>query len=96
LRKLIVISGRLDTLDSPTLEAFLAQEKKLPEGNIFIPWVLGVADNRRTQSKENKLFSYCLSKKKEGSLILVVPQFSMLDKRVREQTDLVIKLGTET
>lgn len=95
MRQVIVISGRLDTLDSPTLEAFLIQEKKLPEGNIFIPWVMGVADSRRTQSKNNKLFSYCLSKKSEGSLILVVPQLSMLDKRVRDQTDLVIKLGTE-
>ena len=54
-----------------------------------------MADSRRTQSKENKLFTYALNKKIEGNLILVVPQFSMLDKRVRERTDLVIKLGSE-
>jgi hypothetical protein len=82
-------------LDSSTLEAFLIKEKRLPEGNILIPWVLGVADSRRTQSKENKLFTWALSKRSLGSLILVVPKFSMLDKRVRDQTDLVIKLGSD-
>lgn len=92
MKQLVVISGRLDTLDSPTLEAFIMKGKKLPEGNLLIPWVLGVADNRRTQSKENKLFTYALSEKGEGSLILLVPEFSMLDKRVKAQTDLVIKL----
>ena len=83
--KLIVIEGMVDT-----------SMKDLPE----FPWTHVViedaerlADHRQSQTKENKLFTYKVSKHlEEGySVVLTTRDIEQLDKRFRNP-DVLIKL----
>jgi hypothetical protein len=92
--KFIVLEGDYLTLDSKQIMELAFRQERLPGTNLLLPDAWLLSDCRRSQSKDNKLFSYlACSRRPAGveTIVMVCPDASKLDKRILREVDLIVK-----